>query len=160
LIDWSTFFAAQLGASAALAGLLFVGISINMTKILSFPILPNRALQSLILLGNILIASSLQLVPEQPVAFLGAEVLALGCVVWGASTLLSVRNLRIVYRQYRSSTIFEIVVNQLAVLSYVAAGIVMLFFGLDGVYLLVPAILVSYLNVLIDAWVLLVEINR
>ena len=44
LIVWTDFFAAQLGASAALAGLLSVGISIDMTKTVSHPHPANRAL--------------------------------------------------------------------------------------------------------------------
>jgi len=39
----------------ALTGLIFVGVSINITKVLSFPKLPDRALLSLVLLLNILV---------------------------------------------------------------------------------------------------------
>jgi hypothetical protein len=45
--DWTAFFRAQLGAAATLGGLVFVGLSLNLTKILSFPALPNRALLAL-----------------------------------------------------------------------------------------------------------------
>lgn len=34
--SWDQFYAAQVGASVALTGLLFVGISLNMSKILGF----------------------------------------------------------------------------------------------------------------------------
>ncbi|HTP91465.1 MAG TPA: hypothetical protein VMJ52_07010 [Xanthobacteraceae bacterium] len=47
---WETFFAAQMAASATLAGLLFVGGSFNLTKILSSPALPDRALAGFYLL--------------------------------------------------------------------------------------------------------------
>lgn len=60
------FFMAQVVASAALAGLLFVGLSINMAKIIANPALPSRALQALTLLFSILIVVSIQLVPGQP----------------------------------------------------------------------------------------------
>ncbi|MBS1918513.1 MAG: hypothetical protein JST87_19775 [Bacteroidetes bacterium] len=43
------------GAAAVLTGLIFVGVSLNLTKILSFTSLPNRTLISLLLLLNILI---------------------------------------------------------------------------------------------------------
>lgn len=39
---WQVFFAAQVGASAALLGLLFVGASLNLDKILAGPLLPRR----------------------------------------------------------------------------------------------------------------------
>jgi hypothetical protein len=160
VIEWDTFFAAQLGASAALAGLLFVGISINMTKILKYPMLVNRALQSLILLGTILVVSSFSLDPDQPVMFLGVEILIVGASVWAMVTTLSIRNLRAVEKQYMWSWIGETLLTQVAVLSYAVAGIVTITLGSDGINLLVPAVVVSFVVVLIDAWVLLVEINR
>src|SRR5262249_40130836 len=57
--DWTIFFTAQLGAAATLGGLVFVGLSLNLTKILSFPALPNRALLALGVLLGILVVSSL-----------------------------------------------------------------------------------------------------
>ena len=39
---WVNFFVAQCGASAALLGLIFVSVSLNLTKILSHPLLPGR----------------------------------------------------------------------------------------------------------------------
>ena len=51
--EWSNFFMAILGAAAALTGLIFVGVSISLTKILSIPTLPGRALISLTLLLTI-----------------------------------------------------------------------------------------------------------
>ena len=48
--DWSTFFAAQVGAGAALTGLVFVALSINLKQILAFPGLPSRAAEAIILL--------------------------------------------------------------------------------------------------------------
>jgi hypothetical protein len=160
VIDWDTFFAAQLGASAALAGLLFVGISINMTKILKYPFLVNRALMSLILLGAILVVSSLSLVPDQSVMFLGVEVFIAGSSVLAMVTTLNIRNLRGVEKQYRRGQVLWSVLSEIAVLSYVVAGIVIVAQGTDGVNFVVPAVVVSFVIVLTDAWTLLVEINR
>lgn len=160
MIDWGTFFAAQLGASAALAGLIFVGFSINMKKILEYPLLVNMALQSLILLGTILVVSTSSLIPDQSVTFLGVEILIIGCTVWGALTSLIIRNLRMVEKQYRLGQIGRSLLNQLASLSYIAAGLVIVVLGSEGINLLVPAMVVSFVIALMDAWVLLVEINR
>jgi hypothetical protein len=35
--DWQSFFSAEVGAAAALAGLVAVAISINLARILAFP---------------------------------------------------------------------------------------------------------------------------
>ncbi len=45
MTGWENFFVAEVGASAALAGLIFVGVSINLNRILSLPRLPDRALR-------------------------------------------------------------------------------------------------------------------
>jgi modulator of FtsH protease len=48
----------------------------------------------------------------------------------------------------------------MAALPFVIAGITMLVGGGGGLYWLVPAVIFSFLVSLLDAWVLLVEINR
>ena len=63
---WVNFFVAQCGASAALLGLIFVSVSLNLTKILSHPLLPGRAFAAMFLLLAVLLAASLMLVPGQP----------------------------------------------------------------------------------------------
>jgi hypothetical protein len=52
------------------------------------------------------------------------------------------------------------VVSQAAALCFVAGGAATLGYGISGVYFLAPAVICSYFTALIDAWVLLVEINR
>ena len=60
---WNDFFVVTGGAAAALTGLIFVGVSISLNKILSIPGLPNRAFLSILLLLTILVFSALLLVP-------------------------------------------------------------------------------------------------
>ena len=47
---WESLFVAEAGASAALAGLLFVAISINLERILQGTGLPGRAGEAIVLL--------------------------------------------------------------------------------------------------------------
>jgi modulator of FtsH protease len=160
MIGWENFFMAEVGASAALTGLLFVGVSINLTRIISLPGLPNRALLALILLLTILIVCSLLLVPGQTLTFVGIEVLVVGLVVWTIATTLDVSILRKKELDYRLPYVLNMALTQFAVLPYVIAGIVVLTRGTDGLYWIVPAIVVSFIKAILDAWVLLVEINR
>src|SRR5947208_6599370 len=160
MIGWENFFIAEVGASAALVGLIFVGVSINLTRILSLPGLPNRALLALIILLAILVVCSLLLIPRQPVMLVGIEVLVVGLIVWITATMLDMTILQKKDPHYRSHYVLNIALTQFAVLPYVVAGIFMLTLGADGLYWLVPAIVISFIKAILDAWVLLVEINR
>jgi modulator of FtsH protease len=75
--DWTAMFAASAGASAALTGLLFVAVSVNIERILDFSGLPERALQTLLMLLSAVIISLAVLIPGQSAAALGVELLAL-----------------------------------------------------------------------------------
>src|SRR5262249_51640091 len=49
-LSWDSFFVAQVSASAALTGLVFVALSINLQRIMNFPQLVDRAAEALIVL--------------------------------------------------------------------------------------------------------------
>jgi hypothetical protein len=74
------FFHAEVDASAALADLLFVGLSLNIAQILKFPRLPRRAEQTLVMLMMALLQASATLLPGQSLYILGAELLAIALV--------------------------------------------------------------------------------
>jgi hypothetical protein len=151
---------AQVGASAALAGLIFVGLSINMSRILSLPRVPERALQAIIVLLTVLMVSSLLLVPGQSTIEMGLEMLGVGTFAWALNMWLEVGNLEKINKEYRRFWIQNTLVGQAALLPYVIGGVVTLAFGPVGIYFLVPAVIFSFLKAMIDAWVLLIEINR
>lgn len=157
---WENFFVGELGASAALTGLVFVGVSINLTKIMAAFNLPNRVLEALMALVVVLFTSSLLLIPGQSFLAIGIEVLLLGLINWMTISLLQLDSLRKMQAQYRSAFLRSIVACQMAALSFVIAGIVLLIFGTSGLYWIVAAILLSFLAAFIDAWILIIEINR
>jgi modulator of FtsH protease len=158
---WNEFFVAIAGAAAALAGLIFVGVSINLTRILAFARLPDRALQAIILMLTILVISVLCLVPAQPGLLLGLELLAVGIITWVIVFGLDLRILRLTDKKYRNSFLRSMLLTEAAVLPYIVAGAVVLAEGsATGLYWVVPAVIVSFIKAVFDAWVLLVEINR
>jgi len=157
---WTDFGVATAGAAAALAGLLVVAISINLERILQFPSLPHRAAQTLILLTLPLVTSLLLIVPGQPRAALASELLLVGLVT-GAFML--VRDARTPMSEQESllSRLFARILPSIATCGcLVVAGATLLAEGGGGLYWLVPAVLASVIFGLINAWVLLVEIQR
>lgn len=159
-MTWDNFFVAQAGAAAALTGLIFVAVSINLDRILGISYLPNRALISLILLFNILVISSLMLIPGQSLIQNGTEVLILAIALWLITFKLDFSTLRATPGIYKKTMRFNIVVTQITVAPFFMSGVGMLCFGKSGVYFLVPGILFSFFKAILDAWVLLVEIKR
>jgi len=162
---WHDFFLAQAGAAGVLTGLVFVGVSINLQKIVSDPNsgLVGRAAEALILLVAVLTVSVFVLVPGQGAGLLGAEVLVVGLAACGWIAAIQLPRLRewgTMRADLRVSFVLRVVLGQVATLTLVIAGVAVLWVGPGGLYWLVASTVFSILAALADAWVLLVEINR
>jgi hypothetical protein len=81
---WHDLFVALAGATAALTGLIFVAVSINLAQILKYRALPVRAAETLSVLVGLLLLAVSMLVPGQGHVALGIEILALGTVLMAA----------------------------------------------------------------------------
>lgn len=160
IADWANFFIAQVGASASLAGLVIVAISINLARIITFPQLPGRAIETLAMLFGVLLISTFALIPGQPEAALGWEILASGAVMWLASVRLQIlaRGSGTGAKKWARPT--RILLGQLTSLPFVIAGIVLVVSGTAGLYVVVPGVIFCLFAGVMNAWVLLVEINR
>jgi modulator of FtsH protease len=155
---WDNFFIAEASASAALAGLLVVAISINLARILEYAHLPGRALETLVLLFGILVAAIFGLVPGQSPSWFGGELLAVGAFTWGIPTFVQMRSSR--PEAKRSWIVGRAALTQLPTLPYFAAGVGILLHVERSIYWLVPATVLSLLACGLNTWVLLVEIQR
>jgi hypothetical protein len=157
---WSSFFSAQVGASAALVGLLFVAVSINLAQILKMNQLVARSAKALFALVGVLIASTLSMVPAQPVRWLGGELVSLGVMVWISTTrsqhMASHNNPYIKTRE----RVLQIVLTQLSAIPMIFSGASLLLGFGGGLYWLVASSIFSFIAALIDAWILLIEIQR
>jgi hypothetical protein len=161
LNDWTNFFLGELGAAAALAGLLFVAVSVNQARILQLGRMADRALEALVMLLLVLVISSVTLIPGQSFREVGIEILILGAVTLAAMVPLQRSYMRDLDPSYRRPTSRIVRINRLAVGLITLAGIVITWRGDDrGLYLLPPGILLSFLAAMVNTWVLLIEINR
>jgi len=155
---WTDFFVAEAGAAAALAGLLFVAISINLTRILEFRHLPTRAVEALLSLLSVLVVATFALVPGQsPIAY-GAEIGATGLVMWAIQLVALTRTWQTAHPKARSP--MRVLANQLPPLPFVIAGVLLAEGHPTAVYWVVPGTLLSFAAGIFGAWVLLIEIQR
>lgn len=158
--EWVDFGVGVVGAAAALSGLLFVAVSINIERILSYPTLPTRALQTLLMLILPLAVGILVLVPGQPALALGVELVVTG-VVFGATLLRMSRPSSRSDKEPWTGWLIgrfgpSVAVPALAVV----AGVSLAAGTGGGLYWIAPAVLLAFLAGLANAWVLLVEILR
>jgi len=159
MLGWDNFFVAEVGASAALTGLIFVGISISLARIVSFPHLATRALKALVVMLGVLVISSVLLLPAS-LFDVGVSVLIIGACFWNAEIYLDNRIVKRTPPQYRRSTSLFVAAGQFASLPFPLGGALILAWGSGGIYLLALGTVFSFLYAIEEAWVLLIEINR
>ena len=159
--QWHDLFVAVAGASAALAGLLFVAVSINVDRIVKYEGLPERGIEALAMLLAPLVVSIAGLLPGQSHVALGIELL----LTSGALTLLLISvpvtsdfpdeveapaNYRLGRELIRSTGTVLLLIGAVAEL----VGVI------GGLYWIAAAIVALILGAVVNAWVLLVEILR
>jgi hypothetical protein len=158
--EWSDLFVAVAGASAALLGLLSVAVSINLERILGFAGLPERALETLLLLLLALVLAVVGLMPGQGAEAFGIEVLGIGLAMAAITLRLPVvgqdeqGNEPLQWRIDRWAVRFACIVPVLV------AGISLLAESGGGIYWLAAGIVFGITGAVANAWVLMVEILR
>jgi len=160
LAGWENFFVASAGAAAALAGLLFVVLSINLTQILKGPGFAARAGETFIPLAVTLIVSLLALVPGHAIKALGAELIVIGGGVWVATTLIQLHAIRSRHFLRVWHVVYRILVHQAGNLAVLIAGLSLVFGFPGGLYWLVPGFVLGFIGAMANAWILLIEILR
>lgn len=158
--EWHDFFVAQAGASAALAGLIFVAVSISLDELVKYRHLLMRAAVALCLLVSVLITSSLLLAPGQSLRTIGIEILGVSVITWATTTLLSATAIRSAPAPYRRFSLTALVLVQIATIPLLIAGVVVIAEGTVGLAWLVAGFIASFIVALADGWVLLVETHR
>ena len=143
-VVWSAFLSTEASAAAALTGLVFVAVSINLSQIVISKPLVARAAKAIFTLVGILAAATFALIPGQSAAVLGAEIAASGVIVWLVVTRTQhVSHHRNPYVSARARFFFT-VLTQIASLQFIAAGVSCWLGRGGGLYWLVGATLGSF----------------
>lgn len=155
--QWTEFFVAAAGASAALAGLVFVAVSINIDRILALQGVPERALETVLTLLGVVLISLIVLMP-------GTSNMALAILLLGEALLLTALAVQI-NRQAHASEQGEAHVSRhamraMATIPIFAGGLSLLAEAGGGFYWIAAGVLLGILAGVMNAWVLLVEILR
>lgn len=156
--EWTDLFVASAGASAALAGLVFVAVSINIDRILKLPGVPERALATVLLLLGAVVVSITCLIPGQSLDALGVELLAEGAI-FGLLTLRhSIASLP--NPEHISWLLSRVIVAAIGTLPFAIGGASLLAESGGGLYWIAGGIIGATVGAVASAWVLLVEILR
>jgi hypothetical protein len=158
--DWSSYLSAQASAAASLTGLVFVAVSINLTRVISVPGLAGRAAESIIQLFGVFIVSTAALIPGQSPGVFGVEILVLESAFWSLQTTLQV-----LYMKRRAGhpvlwLVSRVIQTHLATIPFFVSGILLIRGSSAGMYWSVPGFIFSLVSGILNAWVLLVEILR
>lgn len=159
LEPWHDFFVATAGAAAALIGLLFVAISINLDRILSYPGLAKRAANTLGVLAALLVTSIFSLAPGQSATAVGVEVLGVGLLSAG-QTLFLARNVQQAPGAPRLSVPFHVSLVLAPGLALVIGGASLAAGAGGGLYWVLAATVLGLAAAVGNGWVFLVEIQR
>lgn len=163
-VGWGDLFACAGGAAAALAGLIFVGLSVNMSTLLELDkrrgqnFLTGRALEAFVALLSVLVICIVALTPHIVRGVLAAFIVLIAAV----STISPVRAVRLASRQERRSpTLLQRLIFAFALTCCLLAGGITLAAGHGGGLFWLPAAFVLAVMVAsVNSWVLLVEVLR
>ena len=156
---WHDLFVTAGGSAAALTGLLFVAVSINLREIIASAHLPDRAAETLSILVALLLLSLFLLAPGQSRTVLGTEILALGAVM--AGMLLAMRmGLHRGPSEPLAWTVVPVTIILAATIPVIVAGSTLLAGAGGGLYWLLPALVLGFAGAVFSAWILLIEIHR
>jgi len=155
--QWNNFFVMVGGGAAALAGLIFVAMSINHEIIIRNTTHKNRAINMLTGFTAVFMACSFALIGNQAVGALGFEWL----VLWLIATAIFIRGYVIAIRSGMSSiglTAPRLTGGTICYLAEVIAAILLILGHSAGLYIAAIAMIVLFGFLISGAWLLMIGI--
>jgi modulator of FtsH protease len=156
---WTDLLVACAGAGAALAGLVFVAVSINVEQILRYEGLPSRALATLVLLLGVVVVSIVGLTPGQSRSALGVELAVVGLLTAVAAGFMTARR-QSGDRSGASARWMRLLLTAAGTVPLAIGGVSLAAGGGGGLYWVLGGIVFAIVGAVLNAWVLLVEIRR
>ena len=159
LEQWNNFFVMVGGGSAALAGLIFVAMSINHEIIFQNTTHKNRAINMLTGFTAIFMASGFALIGNQDPGVLGFEWL----VLWFIATVIFIRGYVIAIRSGMSSiglSLPRLAGGTICFLAEVISAIFLILGHSSGFYIAAIAIIVLFAFLISGAWLLMIGIYQ
>ena len=158
---WSEFFVAVAGAAAALAGLIIVAMSVTIKEILASPSLPSRAAATISSMALILLLAIFGLIPHQTDVVLGVEVVVASAVALVPVLVMAQRVFAdTTFRSEFWTRVFRVVVGIVPVALSLVGGFFVAAGSQTGLFLVAATIALVFVTSMLNAWVLLVEVQR
>ncbi len=155
--QWSNFFVMAGGGAAALAGLIFVAMSINPKIIIDNQTHKNRAINMLSGFTAIFMTSGLALMANQCMSLLGIDWL----VLWLIATAIFIRGYVVAIRSGMSSIGLNaprLAGGTICYLAEVIAGMLLILGYSLGLYIAAIGIVILFAFLISGAWLLMVGI--
>ena len=155
---WDSFAQVTGAAAAALIGLLFVAVSIRINVIARSSDLRNRAAQTLSLLGIVLLVAIALSLPDQHRWVVGVEIIFVALVAAVTIRLLDRRANKQKSEQQIAHILDAISPNIVVCVLVLAAGGLLVFGLVAGLYVLAGATVIALVGGVVSAWLLLVRV--
>jgi hypothetical protein len=155
--EWADFANTVAGGAAALAGLLFVGLSLNLAEVLKYPGVPARAAVTLGLTIAILLTAIFVATPGQDPRVLAVEIAVIGIfVAFGAL----VAGLYQREERSRARTMYLTLLPLVPAVLLIVGAVSLWQQRGGGLYWVTASVTTGFVAASANAWVLLVEIKR
>ena len=156
---WTDFNVAMAGATAALAGLVIVAASVNISEIVKFRALTARLAAAIGALVLAIVASALGLIPGMTSLWLGILLIVAAAAAGVFQTVASVE----IFADQdpaAKAKFFKSAFGFLPIAAYIGAGITMLLGHPSGLYLAAAGGILAIVTAILASWVALVEVLR
>lgn len=158
---WEGFFEAQIAAAAALTGLVFVAMSINLQPIVEYPGLVGRAAEALLMLIQPVFVGLAVIQAGQTLRAIGVEDLVISAVTSGIVFWILLTSGRVAARgRPRREYAIRATAATGAMLPGLVASVLLIAGSGDGFHVQAVGTGLCIAGGVADAWVLLVEIVR